>query len=117
MILSDLLGTAVVDHDGRRLGAIVDVRLEMSGTPHQVLADLVVIGILVSPRSRFATWGYERHGERGPWLIAAIQRWLHRGMFLVDWRDVARVDESSVHLRDGFERLDPTLPWPEQASH
>ncbi|WP_173922741.1 PRC-barrel domain-containing protein [Agromyces sp. Marseille-P2726] len=109
MILSDLLGSDVVDAHGRRLGALVDVRLEVSGRPRQLLADTVVVGILVSPRSRFSTWGFERRDEHAPAIVARPQRWLHRGMFLVDWRDVAVVDEGRVTLRDGAEHLDPSL--------
>ena len=112
MILSDLLGSDAVDSDGRRLGAVVDVRLEISGAPRQLLADTVVTGLLVSPHSRFSTWGYERRGEDGPFLIARLQRWIHRGTFLVRWEDVERIDEERVELRRGHEQLDPALPRP-----
>ncbi|WP_448808347.1 PRC-barrel domain-containing protein [Agromyces bauzanensis] len=33
MILTDLLGTEAFDADGRRLGRVVDARLEISGAP------------------------------------------------------------------------------------
>jgi sporulation protein YlmC with PRC-barrel domain len=110
MILTDLLGSDAVDADGARIGSVVDVRLEISGAPRQLLAATVVTGLLVSPHSRTSTWGYERRGEDGPYLIAKLQRWLHRGMFLVAWEDVARVDEGAVRLREGWSRLDPRLP-------
>jgi sporulation protein YlmC with PRC-barrel domain len=109
MILSDLLGSDVVAADGRSLGGLVDVRLEIAGTPAQLLAETVVVGILVSPRSRFSTWGFERRGADAPAIVARPQHWLHRGMFLVDWRDVAIVDEGRVVLRTGAEHLDPSL--------
>jgi sporulation protein YlmC with PRC-barrel domain len=109
MILSDLLGSDAFEADGRRVGAVVDVRLEISGTPAQLLAATVVTGVLVSPRSRFSTWGYERREETAPLLIARLQRWLHRGMFLVAWDDVELVDERRVVFRDGYERRDPML--------
>ena len=110
MILSDLLGSEVVDSDGRHLGALVDVRLEIAGTPAQLLAETVVVGILVSPRSRFSTWGFERRGADAPAIVGRPQHWLHRGMFLVDWRDIAVVDDGRVTLREGAEHLDPSLP-------
>ena len=110
MILSDLLGGDALDADGRRLGAIIDVRLEISGAPAQLLAETVVTGVLVSPRSRFSTWGYERRGEDGPLLIARLQQWLHRGSFLVAWDDVEMVDTGRLVFRAGYERLDPMLP-------
>ena len=80
MILSDLLGSDALEADGRRVGGVVDVRLEISGAPAQLLSDTVVTGLLVSPRTRFSTWGYERRGENGPVVIARLQRWLHRGI-------------------------------------
>jgi len=43
-------------------------------------------------------------------LIARLQRWLHRGMFLVGWDDVELVDEGRVVFRGGYERRDPMLP-------
>ena len=110
MILTELLGSDAVDADGRRLGAVVDVRLEISGAPRQLLAETKVTGLLVSPRSRLSTWGYERGGAYGPAVIALVQRWLHRGMFLVAWADVARVGEGRVELRRGYTALDPWLP-------
>lgn len=110
MILSDLLGSDVFDAGGRRLGSLLDVRLEMSGTPRQLLADLEVVGILVSPYSRISTWGFERRGAKAPAIIARPQHWLHRGTFLVDWRDVAVVHDGRVTLREGAEHRDPMLP-------
>ncbi|MBT2500671.1 PRC-barrel domain containing protein [Agromyces sp. ISL-38] len=109
MILSEMLGSEVVDSAGQHLGALVDVRLEISGAPHQLLAETVVVGILVSPHSRTSTWGFERRGANAPAIIARPQHWLHRGMFLIAWADVAQIDEGRVRLRDGYERLDPVL--------
>ena len=110
MLLSDLLESDAVDADGERLGAVIDVRLEISGAPRQLLAETVVTGLLVSPRSRFSTWGYERRGEDGPYLIARFQRWLHRGTFLVAWDDVERVEEGRVVFRRGYTARDAMLP-------
>jgi len=110
MILSDLLGSDALEADGRRVGAVVDVRLEISGAPAQLLAATVVTGVLVSPRSRVSTWGYERRAETAPLVIARLQRWLHRGMFLVAWDDVELIDEGRVVFRDGYERRGPMLP-------
>ena len=95
MILSDLLGSDALEADGRRVGGIVDVRLEISGAPAQLLSATVVTGLLVSPRTRFSTWGYERRGEDGPAVIARLQRWLHRGC------SSCRGTTSSSSTRDG----------------
>src|SRR4030095_11813981 len=108
MILSDLLGSDALDPDGRRLGAVFAARLEAAGAPAQLLAATVVRGLLVSPHSRFSTWGYERRGDDGPFLIAHLQRWLDRGTVLVAWGDGELVDRGRVVFRRGFERHDPT---------
>ena len=110
MILSDLLGSDALEADGRRVGGVVDVRLEISGAPAQLLSATVVTGLLVSPQTRFSTWGYERRGEDGPVVIARLQRWLHRGSFLVAWDDVERVDEGRVVFRRGYTARDAALP-------
>jgi hypothetical protein len=81
-----------------------------SASRSQLLADTVVTGVLVSPRGRSSTWGYERRGEDGPVLIARLQRWLHRGSFLVAWDDVELVDTGRLVFRASYERLDPMLP-------
>ncbi|WP_448808346.1 hypothetical protein [Agromyces bauzanensis] len=75
------------------------------------------MGLLISPTSRFSTWGYERRGERGPLVVARLQRWLHRGMFLVAWADVERVEADRVTLRPGYVALDPMLPEAQYTRH
>ncbi|HET6672178.1 MAG TPA: PRC-barrel domain-containing protein [Agromyces sp.] len=110
MILSDLLGSDAIAADGERLGRVVDVRLEISGAPGQLLAATKLTGLLISPQSRISTWGFERRGQQAPAIIARLQHWLHRGMFLVAWEDVARIDRGRVDLREGCTRLDPMLP-------
>lgn len=110
MLLSDLLGSVAVDASGEELGRVVDMRLEISGAPGQLLAATKVTGLLVSPRSRLSTWGFERRGQQAPAIIAHLQHWLHRGLFLVAWEDVARIRGDRIELRDGCSRLDPMLP-------
>lgn len=117
MILSDLLGSEVFDADGRRLGRVADVRFEISGAPGHLLAATELVGLLVSPTSRSSIWGYERRTERGPLLIAALQRWLHRGMFLVAWEDVERIETRRVTLREGYAALDAMLPEVQVTRH
>jgi hypothetical protein len=110
MLLNDLLDSVAVDAGGAELGRVVDVRLEISGAPGQLLAGTKLTGLLVSPHSRLSTWGFERRGQMAPAIIARPQHWLHRGLFLVAWEDVARIDRDRIELRDGATRLDPMLP-------
>jgi sporulation protein YlmC with PRC-barrel domain len=108
MILGDLFGDRVVDAAGHRVGFVTDARfLQDRGAP---LTEVRLFGLIVSPRSRISSLGYERRGVRGPAPIAGWIRRRHRGTFLVRWEDVARVEDGVVRLRPGFSRYSPLLP-------
>jgi hypothetical protein len=107
MLLSDLLGSVVRDSSGHRLGVVVDARFRLEGRAAPARARLV--GFVVSPRSRSSYLGYERRDEMRPAIIGRLLRWRHRGSFLVDWSDVARLDLGRVALRSGYVRHDPRL--------
>ncbi|TQJ57994.1 hypothetical protein FBY30_0195 [Arthrobacter sp. SLBN-83] len=115
MILGDLLGTPVLDADGGRLGRVADVRFVLAGTPHQLMAEPRLLGLIVGPHSAASFLGYERNGLTRPHLIARFLRWRHRGSFLVLWEDVAQVGARSVRLRPGFTRYSAALENGEQA--
>lgn len=108
MQLSNLLGIRVLDAGHHPVGTVVDVRLELTdGRDHP--STPVVVGLVVSPRTRSAYLGYERTGINAPALIAAIARWRHRGTFLAAWDDVARVGSDHITLRVGYSRRSPAL--------
>jgi hypothetical protein len=107
MILSDVLGSPVLDAHGERLGFAVDVRfvLNPSGedkrTP-QIEARLY--GFIVSPHTRSSYLGYDRSDVNAPALIARFLAWRHRGSFLVLWPDVERATGGRIELRQGYRR-------------
>lgn len=110
MLLSELLG-ARVHCAGAQIGYVIDVRLVVDrdagpsarpGTPR-------IHGLVVSPRARASTLGYERSGVRSPWAIAAFERWTHRGSFLVLWEDVQTIGDARVGLRPQHHRYAATL--------
>jgi len=109
MILGDLLGTPVLDADGGRLGRVADVRFVLDGTPHQLMAEPRLLGLVVGPHSASSFMGYERNGLTRPRLIARILRWRHRGSFLVLWEDIAVMGTDAVRLRPGFTRYSAAL--------
>jgi sporulation protein YlmC with PRC-barrel domain len=113
MRLSELLGCAVQDRDGHRLGTVTDVRLAQIGKVDGPGAELVVESLLVSRRATGSLFGYERRSEQGPWLVRAVVRWMHRNGFLVIWDDVAdwRVTDRAVVLAPGHRRR-PTREHP-----
>ncbi|MFD1210681.1 PRC-barrel domain-containing protein [Arthrobacter sp. GCM10027362] len=111
MILSDLLGRDVLDDTGTKVGRVIDARFVLDGSPvsEASLAQARLLGFLVSPRSRNSYLGYERKGLKAPWPIGRLERWWHRGSFLVRWEDVAGIDEDAVRLRPGYTRHDTSL--------
>src|SRR4051812_37392180 len=108
MILSDLLGVTVQDAGGQRVGSVTDIRFLQRGDARSM--DIVLFGLLVSPKRRTSYFGYERRSVRGPAPIAAWERRRHRETFLVRWEDVAGIEQDLVRLRDGYHRYSPMLP-------
>lgn len=108
MILSDLLGNPVFDDAGTRVGRVVDARFRLEGRTQPAKARMV--GLIVSPRSASSFLGYERTAASRPVVIDWFLRWRHRGSFLVAWEDLARVSDTTVVLRRGYERQQPELP-------
>src|SRR5215218_4220842 len=91
MQLSKVLGLRVVDAGSHPVGTVVDVRLVVSGDPHDDPPTPRVLGLIISPHTRSSYLGYERSGANAPLIVAALARWRHRGTFLAAWEDVARV--------------------------
>jgi len=117
MILSDLLGRDVLDDTGAKIGIVFDARFVLDGAPETEasLAPARLYGFLVNPRSRGSSYlGYERKGLRAPWPIGRLERWWHRGSFLVRWEDVAGIGSDGVQLRPGYTRRRTALPEPGQ---
>jgi sporulation protein YlmC with PRC-barrel domain len=108
VILGDVLGDRVVDAAGHRVGTVTDARFVQPDG--EALTAIRLFGLIVSPRSRISSFGYERRNVRGPAVLAGWIRWRHRGTFLVRWEDVARIDDGVVRLRKGFSRYSAALP-------
>lgn len=109
MILSDVLGSLVLDSDGTELGRTTDARFAVNEGVTGI-GQAKLVGFIVSPHARGSWLGYERSGFDRPVLIASLLRWWHRGSFLVKWDDVAGIYQDHLELRPGFERLDAGLP-------
>lgn len=92
MRLSDLLGATVSGRDGQVRGVVIDVRLAQVGPVRGALAQLEVESLIVSIGHTGSLFGYERDVTRGPWLVKAVVRWLHRQAFVLPWPDVASAD-------------------------
>lgn len=107
MQLSRLLGAAVVDAGHHPVGTVIDVRLSV---PQQRQGTPEVLGLVISPRTGSSYLGYERTGTNAPWMIAALSRWRHRGTFVADWADIARIGTDRITLRPGYTRQPAALP-------
>ncbi|OCB52874.1 hypothetical protein A5722_26850 [Mycobacterium vulneris] len=109
MQLSNLLGLRVLDAGHHPIGTVIDVRLRFVGDNPDHRRSPEVTGVIISPRTGSSYLGYERTGINAPALVAVIARWRHRGTFLAEWGDVARVGPDHVTLRAGYSRRSPVL--------
>jgi sporulation protein YlmC with PRC-barrel domain len=106
--IADLLDAEVRDAGGNRVGRVHDVRLVQDGPPVGAFgASLRVDGLLVGPTAVGVRLGFERDRLRGPWVLKAVFRAMHRGLHEVDWGDVAAIEERRILLRDGAGSHDP----------
>jgi hypothetical protein len=107
MILSDLIGSPVLDPDGERLGFAIDARFVLDGPQEQARTpeiDAVLHGLVVSPHTRSSYLGYDRNNVNAPALIAKFLTWRHRGSFLVLWEDIERLAPGRIEVRRGYRR-------------
>ena len=104
----DLLGTPVLDASGARLGRVADVRFVVDGSPHQLLADARLLGLVVGPHSQHPSSDTNGPGSpsHGRWPACSLAC---RGSFLVLWANIALVSAGSVQLRDRFTAYNPAL--------
>jgi sporulation protein YlmC with PRC-barrel domain len=106
--LNQLLQMPVQDPDGRRLGRVLDVRLERETTePGERLR---VIGLVVGHGRPGSYFGYDRKPDMGPWLVRVVVRWLHRHSAYVDLADLVELDWDAEVVR-----VDPTRMQPLEA--
>ncbi len=101
--LGDLLRMPVQDLEGRRLGRVLDVRLDRGRDAGD--DRLRVRGLVVGHGRPGSYLGYDRRPDMGPWLVRAVVRWLHRHsayapldvLDALDWEaGVIRVDPARL---------------------
>jgi hypothetical protein len=98
MRASDLLGAEVRTVDGRRLGVVTGLRCTADGPSSGATPAPRVRALMVTGRHVGAALGYQQTGQRGPWLVGALTRRLHRGARLVDVGLIDRIERGTVHL-------------------
>ena len=98
--LNELLQMPVQAPDGRRLGRVLDVRLERETTePGERIR---VIGLVVGRGRPGSYFGYDRRPDMGPWLVRSVVRRLHRHSAYADLDDLVELDWDA-----GVIRVDP----------
>lgn len=108
MLVSELLGRAVVDVEGHPLGHIDDLRLVQDGPYVEGFGlALRVADLVVGPGGLAVRLGYVRHGVRGPAAIRAWAARVERRCRLVPWEAVASWDGEAVRLRCAGDQLSP----------
>jgi sporulation protein YlmC with PRC-barrel domain len=108
MRMSDLVQARVLDPAGTEIGRVHDVRLVQDGPVLGTWgAALRVEGLIVGTQRVGNYLGYERSSLRGPWLVAAVVKWLHRKSAYVAWDDVESVEDHVVRIRRRKSELPP----------
>jgi sporulation protein YlmC with PRC-barrel domain len=98
--LNDVLQMSVQAPDGRRLGRVLDVRLEPQTEPSDRIR---VVGLVVGRGRPGSYFGYDRRPDMGPWLVNRIVRRLHRDSAYAALDDLDELDWAA-----GVIRVDPT---------
>jgi sporulation protein YlmC with PRC-barrel domain len=94
MLLSDLMGVAVVDTHGHDLGRVHDVLLVQDGPmTSQAVARLRLHALAVGTRSFGSRLGYSHGRVRGPWLLARL---FGRRADVIPWRAVVHHDRQRI---------------------
>ena len=88
MRASDLLHRRVVAEDGQAVGHVIGLRAVADGPPSGPNALLRIDALMVSRRHVGSWLGYQNREQQGPWVLAAVVRWLHRSDLVIDWVDV-----------------------------
>ena len=111
MRLSDLLGTAITDRAGERVGWVTDVRLTRSGPVLGTFgAAYAIEGFLISPIRRGGFFGYERARVNRPALLGWLFGRLHRDSCFAPWSVVDRIDDDAIVLAVDRNELSAAPP-------
>ena len=99
MRASDLLGARVLTADGAPVGYVRALVCSIDGPTDGPLPSPRLRALQVSTRGIGASLGYQQRGMRGPRLIGALVRRLHRTAREIAWEQVHEVADGVVRLR------------------
>jgi hypothetical protein len=98
MRAGELLGAEVRTPEGRRIGVVTGLRCTLDGPSGGPTPAPRVRTLVVTVRGVGASLGYQQEGQRGPWLVRAAIRALHRHTHLVDVALIDRLEGRTVRL-------------------
>ena len=100
MRISELLGRAAFDADGKSLGRVEDVRLVQDGPiVGRFGAALRVDGVVIGGEAVGVRLGYHRANVRGPWPLRVVFRRLEQRAHFAEWDDVELAADGRVIVR------------------
>jgi uncharacterized protein YrrD len=106
MRLSELIHSRVFDASGAEVGKVHDVRLVQDGPLLGTFGNAFrVEGLIVGPAIAGTRLGYRRKGMRGPLLLEAPLRRLHRRVKFVPWARVASVERDTIRISGSADDL------------
>jgi hypothetical protein len=106
MRTADLIGAPVLDHDGRLLGHVTDLRLVEDRMPDG-LRSLRVTGLVLAPGETARLLAFDHEPVDRPRLLGLLSRRLAARARWIPWTDVALAAPGTlrrpgtVHLRPG----------------
>ena len=103
MRASEILGAEVRTARGHRLGVVTGLRCSLDGPSGGPVPAPRVRALVVSGRHVGAALGYQQEGQRGPWLVRAAIRALHRHSTLVGVDLVDRIEGQVIRLAPGAD--------------
>jgi hypothetical protein len=99
MRASDLLGARVVAANHRVLGHVSGLRCSLDGPSGGPVSAPRLQALMITPRRTGSSLGYQQESHKGPWLIGAVMRRLHRGSRTVDWDLVDEIAAGEIRLK------------------
>jgi sporulation protein YlmC with PRC-barrel domain len=99
MLLSELIGSEVVDQSGRRVGVVHDVAAVQDGPLMGAFgAALRIDSLILGSRGVWSRLGVSDVHVQGPWILRALARTVG-SQESVPWDDVVAVEPDRIVVR------------------
>jgi hypothetical protein len=99
MRASELLGATVVAANHRVLGHVTGLRCSLDGPSVGAVPAPRLEALVLTPRLTGSSLGYQQETHRGPWLVGAVMRRLHRGSRVVEWDLIDEIAPGEIRLK------------------